>query len=133
MLGIVRQDSLEFIVVMNNEIKFRAWNEKDKCWVSRANLAIRGNGWPVWVFGMSSEPYTDKIIVERYIGFNDIENKEIFVGDIVYYSTVTGSYKGIIELSEESQIPVWNYAGFKIHVWDMDKDEMEVIGDIHHQ
>lgn len=130
MLEIVRQDSLEFMVV--DKIKFRAWNEDNKYWVSQANLAICGNGWPVWVFGLSSEPYGYKITIERYIGFKDIENKEIFVGDIVQYSTVKGTYSVVIEWSEESQIPVWNYKGLKLHVWDMDKDEMEIIGDIHH-
>ena len=92
MLGIVRQDSLEFMVV--DKIKFRAWNEDNKYWVSQANLAICGNGWPVWVFGLSFEPYGYKITIERYIGFKDINNKEIFVGDIVQYSTVTSTYSG---------------------------------------
>ena len=120
------------------EIKFRAWDKKDKCWAKWGNIEMGCRNYPndyVTFEPIPSWP-TDDYEIMQFTGLLDVKGKEIYEGDII----------NLTELGEKV-IVAWNpvYASFGIELngckyayWlgeaarpDNDKIVCEVIGNIY--
>lgn len=89
------------------QIKFRAWDKKDKLWLT---------GWHIGQEGVASE-YGNKVVMQ-FTGLHDRNEKEIYEGDVVKYKydslnecvteikyeNTTGLYRLGCEVSEKSAI-----------------------------
>ena len=67
---------------MMREIKFRAWDEKNKEWNGECLLDDNGASLR-WSEGSESLYELDNIIIEMFTGLYDSEKQEIYEGDIL--------------------------------------------------
>lgn len=83
---------------MNREIKFRAWNKKEKYMEPVDDLQMFSNQLSI---GMLSKDYflgKDDVELMQYTGLHDKNRKEIYEGDILQISDVD---KAIVEWSNK--------------------------------
>lgn len=108
------------------EIKFKVWNTKKKCWVSRRDIGINGYGQIYLGSDLQNYPYQDDYVVMQYTGIQDKNGIEVYEGDIV--TNITGD-KGVVEyqLRSKGYIPINNYGHCCNDVWE----SFEVIGNIY--
>lgn len=111
------------------ELKFRAWDKENECWLNfgYASIYRKEDGEPDTIFKFD---FSDSYIVEQYTGLKDKNRKEIYVGDIV--SEHNGDIIGeIIQKPSGEYCIAWIgiYGGSSV-LYD-ELSMCEVIGNIH--
>lgn len=107
------------------DIKFRAWDKKKNDWFNDNNgsLFIELDGYIN--FGWSGEimdDYTDRIILMQYTGKKDINDVEIYEGDIVHDDEVIYLVGfGVFTDDNDFQEPAQGQTGF--YIVDIHTDE----------
>src|SRR5690348_3924275 len=109
------------------EIKFRAWDNREKVWLDEVTVYSDGSwsGKKGDVDGYSQE---DECILMQYTGLKDKNGKEIYEGDIIKHDN------GQISVVEWSQGD-WGWFMKSIRNWNpktgFDSSKDEVIGNIY--
>jgi len=110
---------------MNREIKFRAWDDREKMWVDLSNRAISEDGKVCFVEDQFLSLDEHFPILMQFIGLKDKNGKEIYEGDIVK------NHNGYTKFIE------WEDGGFvvksktRIDFCQDCADNCEVIGNIY--
>ena len=115
---------------MKREIKFRAWDKKDKFMVDVASI----NFWPNGVLSVledfdDAEPqFADSYELMQFTGLHDKNGREIYEGDLVL---LTNGYEGTIYevIFDEAKFEISGDGG----CYDLGEEFMncEVIGNVH--
>lgn len=74
---------------MSRDIKFRAWDDKEKIMISADDLAFEEYAPLVELFKCSTLKFM------QYTGFNDDSDQEIYEGDILYFEE-EGEFLGYV-------------------------------------
>ena len=117
------------------EIKFRAWDKVDGIWCSYkiydGTVYLMDNNTGVWY-----ERYEDFDLMQ-YIGLKDINNVEIFEGDIVKLSKENSNFKeiGVVKFDENKASYVLETQdddlSYNISYYNYHKVYYRVIGNIY--
>lgn len=126
------------------DIKFRIWDGAKNEWLASSNK----DALPYYGFALVGEVMTvqsppvwsldEGNVVEQFTGLKDINDTEIYQGDICSFTSKTGKHTGVVERLD-------NLAGFglrmvknnfrytfsKLDTMGIDLDTLEVIGNIH--
>lgn len=133
---------------MNREIKFRAWNKKEKYMEPVDDLQMFSNQLSI---GMLSKDYflgKDDVELMQYTGLHDENGKEIYEGDIIEFSydVFTGNFdtkvgRGTVEFIDGAfYIKPFEIEGKKIKdidneewflIYTVNIDTLKVIGNIY--
>ena len=92
------------------EIKFRAWDKKDKLWVA---------GWSIGQAGVQTE--TSNKVFMQYTGLKDKNGKEIYEGDIIEAYEFIQKPKMVVKFDEEM-------AGFIPFIWKQALEYEDYVG-----
>ena len=126
---------------MSREIKFRAWDTKDKEMIYKADHAYDCGAWydvyiDVSCFGEILDD--ERYIVEQYTGLEDDNDKEIYEGDIISETSDLGEdfdyhFEYIVYWNEDNLC--WSVKcidGYSWHedLWEINSS-IKVIGNIH--
>lgn len=127
---------------MSREIKFRAWDEKNKQFADYEDIeeclsCQNRDGWKSsdgmgCCFGINAVEILSDCIIEQYTGLKDKNGKEIYEGDIVFCKQCNENH--VIEWSENAAcFDSWQSDG-SCCVWFGESSEeinYTVIGNIH--
>lgn len=123
------------------ELKFRAWDKTSSRFVATAN--IRGEvarNFTIYSFPITPFEIRGKLIIEQYTGLKDKNGKEIYEGDIIQETIITGdttdgTYR--YEVYWDEDMLCWSIKGIsdsdyhlRDDLWETNASR-EVIGNIH--
>lgn len=108
------------------EIKYRAWDIDNKCWIYSDHLSDKLEIEQLsWFFGFI---VSRNVILEQYTGLLDKSGKRIYEGDRIKYEIPNGFSYG--EINFEDGHFRFNSDGLHCPAFAMNHD-MEIIGNIH--
>jgi uncharacterized phage protein (TIGR01671 family) len=116
---------------MNREIKFRVWNNTDKTFDSPANLEVFNYNGKLFHLYDEHGKYTT---IQQFTGVKDINDKEIYEGDIVSFKRCDDHQR--IQLTYYSEVEFQDgrfgfvMRGFNERFMDIGADFVEVVGNV---
>lgn len=116
---------------MNREIKYRAWDKKEKKFVQDIFLAIDG-----WYFQQSMDDYNENIVIQLFAELTDKSGVEIYEGDIVDVR-MNKSKNDAMDSNIGIRDIAWQNGGLFLRdysnslAWQCENFDIEVIGNIY--
>lgn len=105
-------------------IKFRAWDNRYKEYIE--NVLVDGHGKVYFDDGVATQDDLE-ISVEQFTGLKDVNDKEIYIGDIVKYRNLDEKYQ-YLKIRWLQQDCMADAGGYRI---DIVARRCEVIGNVH--
>jgi len=123
------------------EIKFRAWNEEQRCMAKWGNIEMGCRNYPNEFITFEPIPSwsTDKYELMQFTGLHDKNGKEIYEGDILAFHQLSCFSSKHGEIYEDAvAVVIWPIvcAGFTLniikgHLHSLDMEKGEIIGNIY--
>lgn len=118
---------------MSREIKFRAWESKEKRWAAHRIMPVL-KGLIERLTLKDCLPISGRLIIEQYTGLKDRHGTEIYEGDIVKWLDGLGEYTNFVVEWQENRARFClrnEYSHYDYEdINDKKKPYIEVIGNI---
>ena len=104
------------------EIKFRAWDKKQKCWILDQQIKKNFNQY-------YNQPNS---ILMQYTGLKDKRRKEIYEGDVLYYKLLEQNYLVQWDIHNAKFSAIGKRNTFDSNAYRASAfDQMEIVGNIY--